>query len=1329
MYSLGIDIGYASIKLVIINEKNEIKETRYILHKGDMGTVLLKALEEVGELYGKDNISHIGLTGEGAKRFEKLNKDLWFNEVYCLVEGSLGINENIGSIIEIGAQSAKYIYDVSNRDKSRIGFAMNSSCSAGTGSFLEEQVSRLGLKLEDYSEYIKKATSIPRIAGRCSVFAKTDIIHHQQEGIKTEDMLLGLAYALVRNYKGSVIKKTPIKKPIIFAGGVGHNEGIIQALKDILDLEEGDLIIPKEFPVFGALGAAINVKEKGPTVTLDELIKFLVKEGENPSFRKMGNDFNQKPLHLRGKREILNKHRCKTIGKDEKVDAYLGIDIGSTSTNLVLMDEENEIITYRYLRTLGDSLNAVQKGLGSIYEEFGDRVTIKGMGTTGSGRYLVGKKAGSDVIVNEITAQAKAAITIDPEVDTIFEIGGQDSKYIQIEKGVVVDFEMNKICAAGTGSFIEEQAKKLDIAIEDYGDLALKSDNPIYLGERCTVFIEGNIANALAEGAKKEDIASGLSYSIVNNYLNRVVGTKKVGKKIFFQGGVTNNQAVVNAFESVLGKEIKVPPFFSVTGAYGVAILTKEKMKGQSTNFKGWYLDQNVKDESLEVSPKEKHSWIEEKMEKLFLKGYTGKIDPSKKTIGIPRVLFLHKLFTMFNVFFKELGFNVILSDQTNSHIVGLIQVYSLDETCYPIKLINGHVASLLDKGVDYIFLPSLYTMKHANSKTREDYSCTFMQTIPQMVNSVMDLENKGIELLAPALSFKFGKKYMAKTLMDMGAQLGKGKIKTISALQKGMGRLMEYENEVEKLGKDIIDNLKPDEKAFVIITRTYNIVDKGLNMGIPQKLREMGYKVLNLSNLPAHDHDISKEYPNMYWPFGQHIISGTQIVKQNPNLYAIYLSNHGCGPDSMIAHYVKDEMKGKPYLHIEVDEHESSVGVITRLEAFVNSIDGITSSGEEILPIEKYSKVVKHKNVNIGSNSQGVGKLYIPYLFPYGCIYKEIFKNKRIDAEVLPMTNEASLKIGKSYSMSKEYLSCLGLIGDVMSNIDEIRSNKGSIYIPKTEGSEVFGQYNRLLRQKLDEANYEDVKIVSPFMEDMLIDETHYGIDMGLGTIAGDLVMTSHIEVRQEYLDKVCDLIKRGKLNEQNLKEMAKDIYEDLKKRNYLKRVLALGEVNILFQPFLNEYRLKKIEEEHIKIIYQPLGELLWMRWNDYFIKEKKKNKSMKKHLYELQNIMGELHHILCEHSPYDKDLGEFVNGADSKLKLYAGGDGRYRFTKLYRHPENINGIMTIGSMYENTATILNILQKNFENEEIPPIINLDFDGTKHNTMETKINTFIHYI
>ncbi|WIF95712.1 acyl-CoA dehydratase activase [Caminicella sporogenes] len=1289
MYSIGIDIGHATLKCVVLNNKKEQVFNSCIFHRGNIKELLKRQLSNIEKEFNEKDY-YVGVTGKQVNELERY----YINDILALTEGVIYKNEKVQSIIEIGAQKARYITNFSKDNRANIKFFVNSSCSAGTGSFLEEQVSRLGIKLEEYSNYVQRATKVPRIAGRCSVFSKTDIIHHQQEGVKVEDILLGLSYALVKNYKASVLQRKKIKKPVMFVGGVAKNEGVLKALKDVFQFSDDELIITDDCSNIAALGAALLAMKRNILCNLRNLFKVL-----ECIEMKSENEWFYEPLKGYGAYDYVDKHVCK-ISKEKKIYGYLGIDIGSTSTNLVLIDRNRQVLSYRYLRTKGDPKKAVDIGIKSIQKEFEERLNILGIGTTGSGRMMIGKRINADLIVNEITAQARGAIEIDKEVDTIFEIGGQDSKYIRIQDGRVIDFEMNKICAAGTGSFIEEQAKKLGIPIEQYERIALEGKKPLNLGDRCTVFIEGNISKAIEQGKSKEDIMAGLSYSIVNNYLNRVVANKPIGNKIFLQGGIAYNQAVVNAFRAVLGKDIYVPPFFSVTGALGAALLTKEEMENRRSEK---IISSNLRD-------------MESEIKRLFLKGYTEKIDDDKPTIGIPRVLFIHKLFPIFNEFFENLGFNVLLSEETNEKIIALSQEYALDETCYPIKLINGHVATLINKGVDYIFLPSLYTMKYPISKTRENYACVYMQTVPQVVAKTMNLEEKGVKILSPALSFKFGKRYMMKTLIQLGQKLGKSKAQTMLALAKGMRRFKQFKEEVEKLGKELIGSLKDDEKVFVIITRAYGIADPGLNMGIPQKLREMGYKVITLSNLPAHSYDLSDDYPNMYWPFGQHILSGAKIVKENKNLYAIYITNHGCGPDTILSHYFKKEMGDKPYLHIEVDEHASNVGIITRLEAFIESLKNIRMDTETE---KKDKKIIKNHKEN--------KKLYIPCLYPYSHLLQGILRKKGIDANIILPTDEKSLEIGKKYAISKEYLSLIALLGDVFSQIKEIDKTKGCIWVPQTEGSETFGQYGRLLRQKIELEGYKNIKVESPFIEDLLEDEK-YGEDFLLTLIAGDIIMTAYREKRNEYLKKILKAIEYGNFNEKLLVTISNSIYEQLLKQKFEKSIYVLGELSIIFNPILNHYQLEKLEHKN-KVYYESVSEVMYFEWMDFLRKEKKKHLVMKKLLKKMKNIINQVSKTLGEYSPFDKDIDEMIKMADEKLPLYRGGNGRYRMVKSLRCSNSIHGILLLSSMYENTGTILKILKEQDENVLTKPTIELYFDGSLYSGNDEKIQNFIYYI
>ncbi|MFC1983248.1 acyl-CoA dehydratase activase, partial [Chloroflexota bacterium] len=567
---------------------------------------------------------------------------------------------------------------------------MNGACAAGTGSFLDQQASRIGIPIEKFGDVALESIRPPRVAGRCSVFAKTDMIHLQQIGTPVHDIVAGLCFAMVRNFKGHIISGRELETPVSFQGGVAANKGIRRAILEVMELDESDLIIPEHFAVLGALGAVLVAGEKPPGKP--EAIGCALPEDTLQRIREYiaRHEFKFANLpSLCGDNYPINTEPVK-LDTAQAVEAHVGVDIGSISTNVVVIDWNNNVLARRYLMTAGRPIEAVKQGLWEVGQELGDGVVIRGCGSTGSGRYMTGEFFGADVIQNEITSHAKAATFMCPEVDTIFEIGGQDAKYISLQDGTIVDFAMNKVCAAGTGSFLEEQAEKLDINIkEEFGDIALSSKQPLDLGERCTVFMESQLNFCKQKGAAKKDLVSGLAYSIVRNYLTKVVEDRRVGDHILFQGGVAFNRAEKAAFESVLGKKVQVPPHHDILGAIGVAMLAKEKMgdNGGQTHFRGFDLrDRKYDLSSFECkgcsnrceihrvvfggekplfygsrcgkydSQEKKKKRRSSRIPRLFDERYEALMNtypkntpglPNGKMVGIPRALFFHELFPL----------------------------------------------------------------------------------------------------------------------------------------------------------------------------------------------------------------------------------------------------------------------------------------------------------------------------------------------------------------------------------------------------------------------------------------------------------------------------------------------------------------------------------------------------------------------------------------------------------------------------------------------------------------------------------------------------------
>ena len=533
------------------------------------------------------------VTGSGGRLIGQALEASFENEFKAITRGVTALHPETQTIFEMGGETSKFIR-LETGDEARCAgiadYQTNGDCAAGTGSFMDQQASRLLYDIEDVGDIVLDAGKAASIAGRCSVFAKSDMIHAQQKGYEPPEVLRGLCDAVMRNFKGTIAKGKVVQPPIAFIGGVAANRGAVQALQEAFDLEEGELFVPEYHASLGAVGAAlIEADFEDARAGLGGLDASRLPAADFPV---------TEPLRM--DRVVLLRDMAQPFdfgANGAVVDAYMGIDIGSVSTNLVVVDDEGRVIKEIYTKTDARPVEVVTKGLTDIHDEIGARINLLGVGTTGSGRELIGELCGADIITDEITAHKTGADfigrKIGRQVDTIFEIGGQDSKFISLQDGIVVDFAMNEACAAGTGSFLEEQAEKLGInIIDEFARLALSSPAPIRLGERCTVFMERDVMAYQQRGARREDLVGGLAFSIATNYLNRLVRERTVGDCIFFQGGTAYNDAVAAAFSQILDKEIIVPPYNGVIGALGMALLARERTQrtGEASTFRGWDL-------------------------------------------------------------------------------------------------------------------------------------------------------------------------------------------------------------------------------------------------------------------------------------------------------------------------------------------------------------------------------------------------------------------------------------------------------------------------------------------------------------------------------------------------------------------------------------------------------------------------------------------------------------------------------------------------------------------------------------------------------------------
>ena len=1285
MWRLGIDVGASSCQFVLMNEDFEVVSKDSKMHKNKVRDCLRDFLREVENVTGDDSNVLISVCGM-MKHLIGVDKKYYVSESLALCDAAGKYYPEARSYVVIGSQKTMYIVPEEGREPV---ITHNSNCSSGTGSFFEEQAGRLQIPLSDISATVDTAKSIPQIAGRCSVFSKTDIIHHMQEGVPAADLLLGLCYALVRNYRASILRNRPVKKPVLLCGGVMENTGVIKAIKDILSLSDEDFILDDNFKYLPAEGCALNAIS---TITLEELKEEIEKETDASAVSGLAplKNFKYPEDDLR-----TNFTQYPFTGSN----TYLGIDIGSTSINLVLIDEAKNVLYFSYVKNTGSPLQIVKAEIEKLKAQIPEGTSITSIAVTGSGREYVGNEIGAGLVINEITAQTEGSTLFNKTVDTIFEIGGQDSKYMSIKDGKMVDFEMNKVCAAGTGAFLEEQIRKLGVSMSEFQKLALQSEHPVELGDRCTVFIESSITKALAEGNSMADVCAGLAYAIVSNYLHRVVNLKPIGSSLALQGGVAYNEAVVCAFRSLTGKPVKVSPYFSVTGALGAASLCTNAHYLKFDKEHNQYLNKKLLEDT----------------ENAYLEGYVEP-DGSKPVIGIPRVIFLHKMFPLFKTMFTKLGFDVLVSPKTNREIVSLAQKYAMEETCYPIKLINGHIGWLMQHNVQYIFLPRLYGVEHKGSIARKDLACMYMQTSPIMMEQTFHFAEKGVTLVTPELALSFGKKFMINSLLSMGTVLGKPKPLMIPAALAGMKSLVEYSDKLETLAPDYLDT---DEPVFVLVSRVYNLIDPALNMGIEEHLNSLGCRIVHLENLEASTMNVDDEFSNLYWPFGQHILTSMKIIKAHKNLYPIYITNHGCGPDTAIQHYVKRELEGREYLHLEVDEHTSKVGVITRLEAFLYSLNTLQKDdGEDCSKCEAdcdsredgHVHDPAHHAGNGGHNHNHVHTHYErpevvadTVLIPDYGIYSELMKDLVPEGSNVQMIKPLQNHRSFNYAINKEYYSMLVMLEEILDQTGS--DHKYRLMLPTDEGSEVFGQYGRLFEHELTRLG-RDTVLDDPFMEDFTARENYK--ELYLKMIALELdAMAADGKITEASEDAVF--------------ARAKSV-EDILQNNQKAKVLAIGEPLCVFKDYIAEQNTELLDKKCVTL-RMPLSELLLFHIIDT---DRKKEKTSQTDW--MVSIHDKIASILKTGSVFTQ-MDKLIKAPVGILDFCVGNGAKYRLAKLLTaNPEACDGILNIYSEEENVSVILRVIIPSLRNSISVPVCSVGMDF-EHALTEEDAETFLHYM
>ncbi|MEW6076636.1 MAG: acyl-CoA dehydratase activase [Thermodesulfobacteriota bacterium] len=988
---LGIDIGSVSAGLVVISPEKHIIQSGYRFHNGNIADTLRQMLAPV-------DLPAIGAVAATSSTPPVINARFRYDDQVALIAAARERHPEAGAILSVGGEKFGLILFDENGHYRK--YLSNTSCAAGTGSFLDQQAGRLNLAgIEDLcARALGNTGGIPRIASRCAVFAKTDLIHAQQEGYSLESICDGLCHGLARNIVDTLFTNEHPRPPMVLCGGVSHNRPVAGHIGTLTGV---DIIADQWSHLYGAYGAALHclagIKAASDSVRLlhpDDIISSSAVE-RSYAYRPLELTLSQYPDFESHEQYVFSPERDGAPGTVE-VDVYapasaattwtpfLGVDIGSTSTKAVLMGEAGDVLAGFYTRTAGRPVDAIQSVLAAV-EDLGRRkgvtIAVRGAGTTGSGRKFVGRVLGADLILDEITAHARAAVALNPAVDTIIEIGGQDAKFTTLKDGRVTFSAMNTVCAAGTGSFIEEQARRLQCPLDEFPARTKGCRSPM-TSDRCTVFMERDINHFLSVGYAREEMLAASLHAVRENYLAKVATPSQIGSTVLFQGATAKNRALVAAFEQGLNQPIHVSRYCHLTGALGTALTLAETAREQDgfvSQFRGIELYRAqipIRNEICDLCANHCKITVavvgtetvaygflcgRDYETRRFVGNNTSGFDlmsarrdilkpppsdaPSRSvTIGLPAALQLVDDLSFWTHFFAQLGIRTIVSDRfaegvkTGKRLTGA-------EFCAPVAALHGHVRHLLDRA-DYVFVPTYFENRDKEKHTRRQY-CYYTQYAPALV---ADLEPSRV--LTPLVNYLYSHFHTKRELYRM--------LKSVCAEPVGFMEVnTAYENALALRGagrdrlRDSYRRHRQDSSGdirVVLLGRPYTVLSREMNKHIPDIFSALGIKVFYQDMLDPATADLETVKPlldEIHWEHAAEILKSAVVAAQTESLYPVLLTSFMCTPDSFVMDYFRRvmDLHGKPYLILQIDEHGSSVGYETRIEAAVRAFRNHNSS------------------------------------------------------------------------------------------------------------------------------------------------------------------------------------------------------------------------------------------------------------------------------------------------------------------------------------------------------------------------------------------------
>ena len=1249
-YKAGIDIGSTTVKLVVLDEKDSIIYGQYKRHMARTQATLAELLAEAQDQIGECKL-RVRITGSGAINLAKSLDIEFMQEVVAVAAALKHSAPQTDVAIELGGEDAKIIYFSGSGIEER----MNGICAGGTGSFIDQMAALLQTDAEGLNKAAESYREIYPIAARCGVFAKTDIQPLINEGARIEDLAASIFQAVVNQTISGLACGKPIRGCVAFLGGPLHfMPELKKAFVRTLKLTPDKIVDPQNSHLFAAMGAALKAADDC-TVEIADLVKKL-SAGVKITYEMPRLD----PLFTSREEygDFVARHERAVLPKVDvsayNGDAFLGIDAGSTTTKMVLIGTDGQLLFSFYANNKGDPIKTAKEGIAVLQSRMHDGVRILRSCSTGYGEALLKSAFSLDDGEVETIAHCTAASFFDEKVDCVLDIGGQDMKCIKLKNGVVDTILLNEACSSGCGSFIENFANSLGFSAEDFAKEALFATSPVDLGTRCTVFMNSNVKQAQKEGATVSDISAGLAYSVIKNALYKVIklaDAKELGDHIVVQGGTFHNEAVLRAFEKIAGAEATCPDVAGLMGAFGAALIAMRNYQGEASTMLSLdeiasltytvssrrcggcsnncmltlnrfsngqsHITGNRCEKGIgnEKGRKNAPSMVDYKRKRMFDYEPLSEEDAPRGVIGIPRVLNIYENYPFWATFFKKLGFRVVISPWSSRKIyeLGMESIPSESE-CYPAKLAHGHVEWLIAQGVKTIFHPCVFFEHQETENAQNHYNCPIVVSYAENIkNNLESIDGEGVNYIHPFMAFTSEKSVMHKMAEVCAKEWGISADEVVAAVHEAWAEQEKAKEDVRLEGDRMLHEMEREGmKGIVLAGRPYHI-DPEINHGIPELISSYGLYVFTEDSLPMDPNPVRPIRVVDQWVYHTRLYNAAEFVCKRDDLELIQLNSFGCGLDAVTTDQVNEilENSNKLYTLLKIDEVNNLGAVRIRIRSLLSAM-----KIRERENIKAFPKSLAYPKVPYTKEMQDEKYTIIaPQMSPihFG-VLEPVFSHNGYNVVILDNDNRGVIDVGLKFVNNDACYPSITAVGQIMDAVLSGRYNtdKMAIIMSQTGGCCRASNYVAFIRRALEKAGYPHIPVISLNANGM---EKNEGfrispkllIDAVRAIVYGDLIMRCLYRVRpyeleegsanalHKKLERACiDSLVNPK-SKYHFKSLCKKIvneFDALPINEQLKKpkVGVVGEILVKYMPLANNYIVDLLEREGAEAVVPDL-------------------------------------------------------------------------------------------------------------------------------------------